>query len=84
MPSDVRAAQITRLSMSRPSGSVPSRCAEVPPPSQAGGFSRFANDISLKPYGATNGAASATAITSTSKAAPTQPVRTRASRRSVR
>jgi hypothetical protein len=48
-----------------------------------GGFSRFSNDIWPKLYGATSGAASATPIISTSKAAPTQPVRMRASRHST-
>src|SRR5437773_8809081 len=75
--SDTRVPQITRLSTSRPTLSVPNQCAR---PGRARMFPRFCASGS---YGASSGAASATTMAASNTAAPNGASRARAARRSA-
>src|SRR5215468_3320577 len=61
---------MTRDNTSRPRWSVPNRCGRPSAPSKVGGESRPRNDCRTGSSGASHGAATATAATSTTKARP--------------
>src|SRR5215470_4995979 len=66
-----------RERMSRPSWSVPRKYSELPPASQAGGRRRRATSWSRGSWGASRGAASATAMFKRTMARPMAPARLR-------
>jgi hypothetical protein len=68
---DARAPQMMRLSMSRPSWSVPSGCSQLPPSIHAGGAKRLRKLGSVGSWGAIHGANKPMIMTSSSTTPPT-------------
>ena len=82
--SEMRAPWITRLSTSRPTWSVPSGYAALPPACHTGGVKRRSSDCLAGSCGATQGAASAAPTTTSRISVPASAAGLKANRRHAR